>query len=146
MKPNETLIFEIGTWDDETLNLPIEDLAKKYMHLGSIEGCLQVHHSEQWGFPLLVTEVCDDIFPDTYDTINRGWCIIQLVAEHETEFMKKRKTDFEEIRMRVRAKEAEEEKVRHAKWKKEQEENERKEKEEMEKKKKNKKCPKCTIM
>ncbi|CAP20944.2 Protein CBG24304 [Caenorhabditis briggsae] len=127
MKPNETLKFEIGIWDDAKLSLPFESSHSQYFDLEHMEGRLCISHS-----PTSVVRNADsvefELLAEYYNNSESGYCSIDLVPERETEFIKKRKVEFEEFR----AKEEEEQK--------EFRENQGKPK------KKNKKCPKCSIL
>ncbi|UMM37741.1 hypothetical protein L5515_009411 [Caenorhabditis briggsae] len=125
IKPNETLKFEIGIWDDAKLSLPFESSHSQYFGLEHMEGRLCISHS-----PTSVERnACNvefEMLAEYYSKSESGFCSIDLVPERETEFIKKRKVEFEEFRAK--------------------EEEEKKEFRQGEPKKKNKKCPKCSIM
>ncbi|CAO4381615.1 unnamed protein product [Caenorhabditis nigoni] len=140
VKPNETLKFEIGIWDDAKLSLPFVCSHSRYFDLEHIEGRLCITHSPS-SVRMNVDKVEFEMLADYYNKSESGYCSIQLVPERETEFIKKRKAEFEEFRAKERAKEEMEYGEEESK---EKERRERREK--GKEKKKNKKSPKCSIM
>ncbi|PIC29776.1 hypothetical protein B9Z55_021258 [Caenorhabditis nigoni] len=140
VKPNETLKFEIGIWDDAKLSLPFVYPHTRYFELENIEGRISISHSPT-SVRMNVHKVEFEMLADYYDKSESGYCSFQLVPERDTEFIKKRKVEFEEFRAKELAKEKEGFREEESK-KKERRERRGKEKG----KNKNKKCPKCNIM